>query len=96
MLGQRLPSMLSTKGRQGECISSIATLMRASRRRRSYVNAWSAAMRTHEAMAESRIKFALRLSEMSDELNNLCKEVDKSRKAVRSPRGLVPHLPILI
>ncbi len=39
-------------------------------------------MRTHEAMAESRTKFALRLNEMSEELNNLVKEVEKNRKAV--------------
>ncbi len=40
-------------------------------------------MRTHEVMAENRIKFALRLNEMSEELANLAKEVDKNRKAVR-------------
>ena len=33
-------------------------------------------------MAESRLKFGARLNEMSEELNNLVKEVDKNRKAV--------------
>ncbi|KAI0730966.1 GTPase activating protein [Earliella scabrosa] len=49
----------------------------------SYVNAWQSAMRTHEAMADSRTKFALRLNEMSEELSNLVKEVDKNRKATK-------------
>ncbi|KAI0709675.1 GTPase activating protein [Cerioporus squamosus] len=49
----------------------------------SFVNAWQASMRTHEAMADSRTKFALRLNEMSEELNNLVKEVDKNRKATK-------------
>lgn len=34
-------------------------------------------------MAENRIKFAQRLNEMSDELANLAKEVEKNRKSVR-------------
>lgn len=46
------------------------------------MNAWQSSMRTHEVMAENRIKFALRLNEMSEELANLAKEVDKNRKAV--------------
>ena len=33
-------------------------------------------------MAENRLRFAQRLNEMSDELNNLAKEVDKNRKQV--------------
>ncbi|KAI0793754.1 GTPase activating protein [Fomes fomentarius] len=49
----------------------------------SFVNAWQGAMRTHEAMADSRTKFALRLNEMSEELSNLVKEVDKNRKATK-------------
>ncbi|KAI0741304.1 GTPase activating protein [Daedaleopsis nitida] len=49
----------------------------------SYVTAWQASMRTHEAMAESRLKFAMRLNEMSEELNTLVKEVDKNRKATK-------------
>ncbi|KAI0832078.1 hypothetical protein BC628DRAFT_1311246 [Trametes gibbosa] len=49
----------------------------------SYVNAWQSSMRTHEVMADNRIKFALRLNEMSEELSNLAKEVDKNRKATK-------------
>nr|VWO96468.1 Uncharacterized protein [Ganoderma boninense] len=49
----------------------------------SFVSAWHASMRTHEQMADSRMKFALRLNEMSEELNNLVKEVDKSRKLTK-------------
>ena len=50
----------------------------------SFVNAWQSSMRTHEVMAENRIKFAARLNEMSEELTNLAKEVDKNRKTVSS------------
>ncbi|EJF59372.1 GTPase activating protein [Dichomitus squalens LYAD-421 SS1] len=49
----------------------------------SFVQAWQASMRTHEQMADSRLKFAMRLNEMSEELNNLVKEVDKNRKATK-------------
>ncbi|KAI0642328.1 GTPase activating protein [Trametes meyenii] len=49
----------------------------------SFVNAWQSSMRTHEVMADNRIKFAARLNEMSDELSNLAKEVEKSRKATK-------------
>ena len=49
---------------------------------RSFVNAWQSAMKTHETMAENRIRFAQRLNEMSEELNNLSKEVEKTRKQV--------------
>ncbi|CDO68401.1 hypothetical protein BN946_scf184815.g48 [Trametes cinnabarina] len=49
----------------------------------SFVNAWQSSMRTHELMAENRIKFAARLNEMSEELMNLAKEVDKTRKATK-------------
>ncbi|KAI8985727.1 GTPase activating protein [Trametes punicea] len=49
----------------------------------SFVNAWQSSMRTHELMAENRIKFAARLNEMSEELTNLAKEVDKTRKVTK-------------
>lgn len=52
---------------------------------RSFVVAWQASMRTHELMADSRMRFATRLNEMSEELNNLVKEVDKNRKVVSIP-----------
>lgn len=47
-------------------------------------------MRTHEQMADSRLKFALRLNEMSEELSNLVKEVDKNRKVVSIPIDRCP------
>ena len=43
-------------------------------------------MKIHEIVAENRLRFASRLNEMSEELANLAKEVDKNRKAV------YPHL----
>ena len=39
-------------------------------------------MKTHETVAENRIRFAHRLNEMSEELLTLSKEVDKNRKQV--------------
>ena len=39
-------------------------------------------MRVHEMMADNRLRFAQRLNEMSEELNNLVKEVEKNRKQV--------------
>ena len=44
--------------------------------------AWQTSMRIHDLMAENRLRFAQRLNEMSDELNNLAKEVEKNRKQV--------------
>lgn len=40
-------------------------------------------LRTHEVVGEHRLKFAAQLSEMSDELTALGKEVDKNRKAAK-------------
>lgn len=40
-------------------------------------------MRTHDHLGENRLRFAAKLSEMSDELNTLSKEVDKNRKQAR-------------
>lgn len=39
-------------------------------------------MRIHEALGENRTRFAQRLNEMSEELANIAKEVDKNRKSV--------------
>ncbi|KAF8972672.1 GTPase activating protein [Flammula alnicola] len=49
----------------------------------SFVSAWQSSMRIHEAMAENRLRFAQRLNEMSEELSNLVKEVDKNRKQTK-------------
>ncbi|KAI0308828.1 GTPase activating protein [Amylostereum chailletii] len=46
----------------------------------SFVTAWQSTMRIHDIMADNRIRFAQRLNEMSDDLANLAKEVDKNRK----------------
>lgn len=40
-------------------------------------------MRTHEVIGDSRLRFSLKLTEMSEELSNLSKEVDKNRKYAR-------------
>jgi hypothetical protein len=50
----------------------------------TFVSAWQSSMRIHEGMAENRMRFAQRLNEMSEELANLVKEVDKNRKQVRN------------
>ncbi|KAL1733329.1 Rho GTPase activation protein [Schizophyllum commune] len=49
----------------------------------SFVNAWQASLRVHEQLAENRIRFAQRLHETSEDLLNLAKEVDKSRKQTK-------------
>ena len=49
----------------------------------TFVTSWHAVVKTHETIADNRLRFAAKLSEMSDELSNLSKEVDKSRKQAR-------------
>ncbi|EPQ56726.1 RhoGAP-domain-containing protein [Gloeophyllum trabeum ATCC 11539] len=49
----------------------------------SFVHAWQMSMKIHEVLAENRLKFAQRLNEMSEELLNLIKEVDKNRKQTK-------------
>ncbi|KZS94584.1 RhoGAP-domain-containing protein [Sistotremastrum niveocremeum HHB9708] len=49
----------------------------------SFVAAWQKSMKVHESIAESRIRFAQRLNEMSEELAQLAKEVDKNRKQTK-------------
>ncbi|KZT07421.1 RhoGAP-domain-containing protein [Laetiporus sulphureus 93-53] len=49
----------------------------------TYVAAWQSAMKTHEHIADNRIRFAQRLHEMSQELTTLAKEVDSNRKNVK-------------
>jgi len=41
-------------------------------------------MKIHDAMGEDRIRFAQKLNEMGDELSNLVKEVEKTRKQVET------------
>ncbi|KAK7060825.1 Rho GTPase-activating protein [Paramarasmius palmivorus] len=49
----------------------------------SFVYAWQTSMRIHDTMGDNRIRFAQRLNEMSDELANIAKEVDKNRKTTK-------------
>jgi ABC-type Zn2+ transport system substrate-binding protein/surface adhesin len=49
----------------------------------TFAVAWDRAMSLHETIAENRLKLSANLSEMSEELSNLAKEVDKNRKQVR-------------
>ncbi|GAA6023927.1 hypothetical protein JCM10207_009279 [Rhodosporidiobolus poonsookiae] len=53
----------------------------------SYVSSWISLLRTHELLGDNRLKFATQLSEMSDELGVLSKEVDKTRKATKDLGG---------
>lgn len=48
-------------------------------------------MKTHEGMAENRLRFAQRLHEMSEELATIVKEVDKNRKQVRYHAAFMAH-----
>lgn len=50
---------------------------------RTFVTVWQNSMKLHEALGENRIRFSQRLNEMSEELANIAKEVDKNRKSVR-------------
>ncbi|KAJ7668337.1 Rho GTPase activation protein [Mycena rosella] len=54
----------------------------------SFVSSWQSAMKIHESMGESRIRFSQRLNEMSDELATLVKEVDKNRKQASDTKEL--------
>ncbi|KAM0786281.1 hypothetical protein ACM66B_001761 [Microbotryomycetes sp. NB124-2] len=59
----------------------------------SYVQSWMSVLRTHELLGDNRLKFSAQLSEISDELSTLGKEVEKIRKAskehgARLERGL--------
>lgn len=49
----------------------------------TFVNTWQTFMKTHETIGENRIRFGQKLAEISDELVNLAKEVDKNRKYAR-------------
>lgn len=61
--------------------------------RSSYVQSWVSLLRTHELLGDNRLRFAGQLSDMSDELIVLGKEVEKNRKTskdlgTRLERGL--------
>lgn len=49
----------------------------------TFVTAWQSTMKLHDVIAENRLKFAARLNEMSEDLANLAKEVEKNRKATK-------------
>ncbi|KAF5343826.1 hypothetical protein D9757_013914 [Collybiopsis confluens] len=49
----------------------------------TFVNAWQNSMRVHETLGENRVRFSQRLNEMSEELANIAKEVEKNRKSTK-------------
>ncbi|KAJ3827235.1 Rho GTPase activation protein [Lentinula raphanica] len=49
----------------------------------SFVTAWQNSMKIHEVLSENRIRFSQHLNEMSEELANIAKEVDKNRKSTK-------------
>lgn len=49
----------------------------------TFVSSWQHMMRTHDQLGDNRLRFAVKLGEMSEELLTLSKEVDKNRKQVR-------------
>lgn len=59
----------------------------------SFVNSYLSLLKSHDLLSDNRLKFSLQLSEMSDELSVLGKEVEKTRKSgkelgTRLERGL--------
>lgn len=61
---------------------------------RSYVQSWLSLLKTHELLADNRLRFSSQLQDMSEELLILSKEVEKNRKVskdlgTRLERGLV-------
>lgn len=49
----------------------------------TFVAAWTNTMKLHDIIAENRMRFGARLNEISEELANLAKEVEKNRKATK-------------
>ncbi|ESK94826.1 gtpase activating protein [Moniliophthora roreri MCA 2997] len=49
----------------------------------TFVYAWQTSMRIHDTMGDNHVRFAQRLNEMSEELANIAKEVDKNRKSTK-------------
>ncbi|KDN46778.1 GTPase activating protein [Tilletiaria anomala UBC 951] len=49
----------------------------------TYVGSWMGLMKVHDQLADARLRFSQKLAEMSDELANLAKEVDKQRRFAR-------------
>ena len=58
----------------------------------TFVGAWQSSMKIHDLTGENRIRFAQKLNEMGDELANLVKEVDKTRKQVDTIRSYTPRI----
>ena len=53
----------------------------------TYVTSYLSLLRTHETLGENRLKFAAQLTEMSEELTSLGKEVEKHRKTSKELGG---------
>ena len=49
----------------------------------SFVKVFTAVLRTHDILADNRIRMALQLGEMSDQLVGVAREVEKSRKTAK-------------
>ncbi|KAJ3789826.1 Rho GTPase activation protein [Lentinula aff. detonsa] len=49
----------------------------------TFVTAWQNSMKIHEVLGDNRIRFSQHLNEMSEELANIAKEVDKNRKSTK-------------
>jgi hypothetical protein len=90
-LAKNTADMYAMNDGKAGCVSSLLSFLDASNPNlaisitcSSFVNAWQTTMKIHEILADNRLRFASRLNEMSEELANLAKEVDKNRKAVYS------------
>jgi hypothetical protein len=74
--------------------SSLESYGSADGKAGTFVSSWHNILATHEHLADGRIKFGQRLGEMSEELSNLVKEIDRNRKSAketgqRLERGLM-------
>ncbi len=49
----------------------------------SFVGSWVGLMKIHDQLGDSHLRFSQKLGEMSEELSNLAKEVDKQRRFAR-------------
>ncbi|CAG7851569.1 SubName: Full=Uncharacterized protein {ECO:0000313/EMBL:KIM22841.1} [Serendipita indica DSM 11827] len=45
--------------------------------------AWDRSMQLHQTIADNRLKLAINLTEMSDQLSSLAKEIDRNRKTIK-------------
>ena len=48
----------------------------------TFVNSWMSFLKIHDQLGDSHLRFSQKIGDMSEELNNLAKEVDKQRRFV--------------